>query len=102
MAADCFVAFVLEQLADVDRVACRPMFGGHGLYRGSEFFGIVFEGRLYLKTDHTTAPQFVRRGMKPFKPRERQTLRAYYEVPPDVLESRTELAAWAEAAATTK
>jgi len=91
--SDSFVAFVLEQLSGVEGLGCRAMFGGHGLYSGPTFFGIVSEGRLYLKTDGSTAPEYVRRGMRPFRPSDRQVLHTYYEVPPDVR------AGWADAAA---
>ena len=99
MAEDSFISFVLEQLTGLDGLGCRAMFGGHGLYRGGTFFGIVFDGRLYLKTDDSTAAKYVRLGMAPFRPNDRQTLRTYYEVPGDVLENRAELAGWADEAA---
>ena len=99
VAQDSFVAFVLDQLAGAEGLGCRAMFGGHGLYQGSTFFGILFEGRLYLKTDDATAPRYSGRGMQPFRPSDRQVLRSYYEVPADVLESRGELLRWAEEAA---
>jgi DNA transformation protein len=99
VARDSFVAFVLEQLAGLEGLGCRAMFGGHGLYRGPTFFGILFDGRLYLKADDATAPRYARRGMQPFRPSDRQVLRSYYEVPADVLEGRGELLRWAEEAA---
>ncbi len=37
--------------------------------------------------------------MKPFKPNARQTLKNYYEVPVDVLESADSLVEWAKTAA---
>ena len=98
MAKDTFVAFVLEQLAEVQGLECRAMFGAHGLYAGAAFFGIVSDGKLYLKTDDFTAANYTRLGMRPFRPNDRQVLKTYFEVPADVLESRTELCRWAEAA----
>ena len=98
MATDSFVAFVLEQLSDIDGLGCRAMFGGHGLYFGRTFFGILFGGRLYFKTDDTTVAAYTRRGMPMFRPNDRQLLKTYYEVPADVLEDRHELARWARAA----
>ena len=97
-AVDSFVAFVLEQLSDLRGLGCRAMFGGHGLYRGATFFGILYDGRLYLKTDETTSPDYERRGCRPFRPNDRQVLKSYYEVPADVLENRDELLRWAVAA----
>ena len=98
-AQDSFVAYVLDQLKEVEGLGCRAMFGGHGLYRGPTFFGIVFEGRLYLKTDDSTVGQYTRRGMRPFRPNDRQLLKTYYEVPADVLDDRRRLTEWAEVAA---
>lgn len=94
-----FREFVLDQLAGAGPVRCRAMFGGHGLYNGDVFFGIIHDGRLYLKTDGRTRPAFEERGMRPFRPGPKQTLRNYYEVPPEVLESRPLLTDWARAAA---
>jgi DNA transformation protein len=96
---DSFVSFVLEQLAAMEGLDCRPMFGGHGLYRGATFFGILHAGRLYLKTTEATRGGYARAGMQPFRPSDRQTLGSYYEVPADVLESRATLLAWADEAA---
>ncbi len=73
------------------------MFGGHGLYCGQIFFSIVYQGRLYLKTNETTARDFTGRDMKPFRPNERQTL-SYHEVPPDIFEDRVALLEWARRA----
>jgi DNA transformation protein len=94
-----FVAYVLDQLSEVEGLGCRAMFGGHGLYRGPTFFGIVFAGRLYFKTDEATVGEYTRRGMAPFHPNDRQVLKTYYEVPAYVLEGRATLTAWAAAAA---
>ncbi len=72
------------------------MFGGHGLYRGGTFFGIIFKGRLYFKTNNTTRTDYVERGMKSFRPNPGQTLKNYFEVPADILEEPDRLAAWAQ------
>jgi DNA transformation protein and related proteins len=96
----CFVGFVLGQLDRFDGLGCRAMFGGHGLFRGRTFFGIVSGDRLYLKTDGETVRDYVDRGMKPFHPGAAggEALGTYYEVPADVLGDRGRLAAWARAA----
>ena len=75
------------------------MFGGYGLYRGETFFGILFRGRLYFRTDEQSRAEYLERGMQPFQPNERMTLKSYYEVPADVVEDRDLLAMWAERAA---
>jgi len=91
---DTFRDYVLEQLREAGEVECRAMFGGHGLYQGDRFFGILHRGRFYLKTSPMTRKAFEEAGMKPFRPNARQTIRSYYEVPADVLESPPVLAQW--------
>jgi DNA transformation protein and related proteins len=98
MRDDSFRDFILDQLAGLDGVRCRSMFGGYGLYQGETFFGILHQDRLYFKTDDSTRPEYQRRGMQPFQPNDRQTLKSYYEVPAEVVENREELAAWARKA----
>lgn len=94
-----FLAFVLDQLGSSPGIESRAMFGGHGLYRAGTFFAIVYRGRLYFRTSAATQPEYRARGMKPFRPRARQSLTSYYEVPADVLEDPAEVARWAREAA---
>jgi DNA transformation protein and related proteins len=88
-----FIAYVLDQLDDPTAHA-RAMFGGHGLYRGERFFGIVHGGQLFLKVDDATRPEFEARGMGPFRPGPGTTMRGYFEVPPEVLEQAAEFRRW--------
>ena len=44
------------------------MFGGVGLYWRDVFFGIMARDALYLKVNDSNRREYVRRGMKPFKP----------------------------------
>ena len=98
MKSDSFRAFVMEQLEQAGDVSCRAMFGGYGLYRAGAFFGIIDKGRLYFKVSEASRAPYTRAGMAPFRPSAKQTLASFYEVPADVLESREELAAWAQTA----
>jgi DNA transformation protein len=91
--SDSFRDYVEEQLGP--GMTFRAMFGGHGIYRGDVFFGIVYKGRLYFKTGPLTRAEYVARGATPFKPNARQTLKSYYEVPADVLEDAETLRRWA-------
>ena len=93
-----FVTFVLEQLRDMEGLGCRAMFGGHGLYAGPTFFGILYGARLYLKTGEPTVAEYAIRGMGPFRAGATQVLKTYYEVPADVLENGERLREWAAAA----
>jgi len=96
---DGFKDFVLDQLEGLPGLAARPMFGGHGLYGGASFFGIIYGGRLYFRTDSQSATKYVEAGSEPFRPRAAQALARYYEVPADVLEDRDRLTDWAREAA---
>ena len=89
---------ILDRLAALGEVTSRPLFGGHGLYRGETIFGIAFRGRLYLKVDETSKGDYLTRGMGPFRLNERQTLKSYYEVPPEVLDDPEALISWAREA----
>jgi DNA transformation protein and related proteins len=97
---DDFAAFICEQLADLPDLKCRAMFGGHGLYAGDQFFGIVWRGGLYFKTSPETRGEYLAADMGWFQPNEKQALKNYYEVPARVIERRAELLAWARRAVT--
>jgi len=92
---DDFVEFICDQLTQLDAALYRPMFGGYGLYEGSVFFGIVYDGRLYFKTDDTTRVQYEEWGSAAFQPRAKQTLKNYFEVPAEAIEDAPRLNALA-------
>lgn len=93
-----FRDFIRDQLQELGEVEFRHMFGGYGLYRGDVFFGILYKGRLYFRTDDTSRQAYVDRGMQPFQPNMKQTLKNYYEIPPEIVEDREALVAWAREA----
>ena len=96
--SDEFLDYVIDRLP-LDGIHSRPMFGGHGLYYWGRFFGIVYNSELFFKTDDASRPRYESQGMEPFRPQEGQTLKTFYQVPAEVLESRLTLADWAEEAA---
>ncbi|MEE9499196.1 MAG: TfoX/Sxy family protein [Nitrospinaceae bacterium] len=98
MKQDSFKEFVLDQLAGMEPVTCRAMIGGFGLYHCDLLFGNLHKGRLYYKTNDQTRPVYEKYGMKPFRPSAKQTLKNYYEVPPEILEEGEALILWAEQA----
>jgi DNA transformation protein and related proteins len=95
-----FKDFVLDQLSELPGVRARAMFGGHGIYQGDRFFGILLGGKLYFKTDEHSRAEFEKRSMQPFiYEKARQTISIhYFEVPAEVLEDRNELVRWAQQA----
>lgn len=100
MSDQSFTDFVLDQLSALPELRARAMFGARGLYCGERFFGILDEGRLFFKVSDATRADYVGQGMEPFtyEQRGRTMTMSYYEVPPDVLENRVDLVAWAERA----
>jgi TfoX/Sxy family transcriptional regulator of competence genes len=95
-----FVTFVLDQLAGLDELTSRPMFGGVGLYSRGLFFGIIARGDvLYLRAGDQNRQEIAESGAKAFKPsaQRRGSLR-YFAVPLDILESPLDLTRWAHAA----
>jgi len=97
MSDDSFKEFVLDQLSALPELRARAMFGAHGLYSDGRFFAILDEGRLFFKTDAQSQVDYTTRGMGPFtyEMKGRVLSMGYHEVPPEVLENRTELAVWA-------
>jgi len=95
MSEESFTDFVLGQLHDFCQLRCQAMFGGHGLYNAGTFFGIIHDGRLYLRTNEHTRPRYEAAGMPSFHPNDRETLRHYYQVPPEVVADTRRLIEWA-------
>ena len=92
-----YLAYVLEQLADLGGVRSRRMFGGVGLYRDDRFFGLIDDQVLYFKVDDSNRADYLARGCEPFRPfkDKPEYSMSYFGVPPDVLEDGEELARWA-------
>jgi len=96
--SDEFRAFVLEQLADVDSVLARSMFGGVGLYSAGIFFGLLAANTLYLKVDDTNRDAYEAEGMAAFKPyADKPMTMSHYQIPARVLEDADELTKWVRA-----
>jgi len=92
-----FLAYALEQLAQLGEVSARRMFGGAGLYSDELFFALISADTLYLRVDDANRGEFTARGMQPFRPYadRPQLSMSYYEAPAEVLENAAELALWA-------
>src|SRR5688500_5075522 len=75
------------------------MYGGHGLYQGERFFGIISDGRLFLKVADRSRAEFVAHGMEPFRLNARMVSQNYYEAPASVVDDPELLAEWVRRAA---
>ncbi len=98
VATSAFATEVVSLLTELGEVRAKAMFGGHGLYCGLTFFGLIARDRLYFKVDDDSRGEFAARGMGPFSPAPRKTMKSYYEVPREVFESDEELVRWARRA----
>jgi DNA transformation protein len=95
-----FLDYMLEQLARVDSLRWRRMFGAVGLYSGDLFFGLIDDDTVYFKADPSTSAPYRARKMPRFMPLADSvdSDRGYFQVPADVLEDAEELLAWARPA----
>jgi len=82
-----YIDFLLEQFEPLGEIHARPMFGGHGMYCDGVFFALVANDAVFLKGDEVNRPDFVARGMRPFRPYEdRPDTMHYYEAPAEIFE----------------
>ncbi len=93
---DTFAEYIADSLRPLGGVTPRKMFGGCGVYRGGKFFAIIYKSRLYFKTDKNSRKRYLEQNMKPFKPNEKQMLKNYFELPPDIIDNPEKLLEWAE------
>jgi DNA transformation protein len=87
-------ATTIELLKPIGDVRSKSMFGGYGIFQEDVMFGIVdSEGRLYLRADPTTAPDFEAAGST------QHARMPYWEVPTSIRDDPDRLREWATTAA---
>ena len=90
---------ILERLSGlgVGLLGRGPCSGGHELYWRGTIFGIAHAGEeVYFKVDDRSKGRAIwPAAWGQFRPNERQTLKSYYEVPPEVLDDPEALLSWA-------
>jgi DNA transformation protein and related proteins len=93
---DEFAAYCAELLSVAGPVKRRRMFGGHGLYVNGLFVAIIAFGRLYLKADAATTPQFEAAGGERFvyEAQGKTAALNYWTVPEAAMESPPEMRPW--------
>jgi len=97
-----YLAWILEQLADVEQLVSRRMFGGIGLYSRELFFGLIDDDTLFFKTDASNAAEYQSRNMPRFMPPANRPPgpMGYHQVPAEIIEDPESLVAWARKAIT--
>ncbi len=95
-----FPASLAERLACFGPVKVRAMFGGHVVFYQGLMFGLVSEGRLFLKIDGSSKALFVDRGCDQFKYRKQDKWvgLSYFSAPPDMFDSSDLTLRWATVA----
>ena len=90
-----------DLFAPFGKIVVRRMFGGEGLYRDNVMFGLVFEERIYLKTNEEGRQTFIAEGCIPFVyPMKKGDITShnYYALPDRLYDDPDELAEWAHKA----
>ncbi len=83
-------------------VVLRRFFGGEGIYAGEIMIGMVFDDRIFFKTDETTRKAFLAERTEPFSFKKHSTgetvVTTWYAIPDRLYDEPEELAKWARAA----
>jgi DNA transformation protein and related proteins len=96
-----FIAHLLDLVEPVGGCTARRMFGGYGIFRDGQMFGLVADRELYLKVDDTNRPEFDALGLPPFSfemKDGRVSKMSYHRCPEAALDSSRAMITWAESA----
>jgi DNA transformation protein len=95
-----YVDYALELLAGLGPVRARAMMGGHIVHCAGVAVALVYDDRLYLKTDEETRGTFRAAGGEPFTYELRgKVVEMSYCTPPDAaLDGPEAMQPWAELA----
>lgn len=95
-----YVSYALELLSGLGPVRARAMMGGHMVFCGGAAVALVYDDRLYLKTDERTREAFRAGGGEPFTYELRgKTVEMSYCTPPDAaLDGPEAMEPWARLA----
>ena len=99
------IAFALDLLSGLGAVSARRMFGGVGLYAQGVMFGLIDDGRIYLKTDAPLEADLRAAGATSWMYAEARGPKAgvsqetsYLSLPEPAIDDPDEAAAWARRA----
>jgi DNA transformation protein len=100
MPSSSYVEYALELLAGIGPVRARAMMGGHIVHCGGVAVALVYDDRLYLKTDEETRETFRTAGGEPFtyELRGKVVEMSYCTPPAEALDGPEAMEQWAELA----
>ncbi|MBI3675503.1 MAG: TfoX/Sxy family protein [Proteobacteria bacterium] len=91
-----------DLFASFGPIALCRFFGGEGICVGEAMIGMVFDDRIYFKTDAQTRAAFIAEKCKPFTFVKRKSgetvVTGWYALPERLYDDPDELAAWARTA----
>jgi DNA transformation protein len=83
-------------------IALKRFFGGEGIYSGDIMIGMIFDERIYFKTDETTRKAFLAERTRPFTFKKHSTgetvVTTWFALPDRLYDDPDDLAHWARAA----
>jgi DNA transformation protein and related proteins len=95
------MAFACDLFSGMGPVTARRMFGGVGLYAGAVMFGLIDDGRIYLKTDHGLQRELAAAGAVSWIYTERKGPKAgipqptsYWSLPESAIDDAEEAMDW--------
>jgi DNA transformation protein len=102
IAAD-LIAQLDRKLAPLGHIATRRMFSGYAAYLDGTVFALILRGKLWLRVDDKTRPDFVKAGMQPFAYTQTKSgkviaVESYYQCPDLVLADAAKLRRWVKEA----
>jgi DNA transformation protein and related proteins len=95
-----FLEHLQELLAPMGGISLRAMFGGWAVYKDGVVFGLVAEGKFYLKMTDLNRARFQAAGLPPFtfETAKGKSTMSYGLAPESALERAPELLDWAQEA----
>lgn len=95
-----YLEYALELLSGLGSIRARAMMGGHIVHCGGVSVALVYDDRLYLKTDEETRETFRAAGGEPFtyELRGRVVEMSYCTPPEAALDGPEAMQPWAELA----
>ncbi|TGK05064.1 TfoX family protein [Leptospira semungkisensis] len=92
-----FLMHVQDRLKVCGPLTYKNMFGGFGVYSGSQIFAMVIKDHLYFRVGPSNQAEYESSGMAPFSysGKDGKIVRvSYWEVPEEILEDDEDLVFW--------
>ncbi|GJM29329.1 MAG: hypothetical protein DHS20C17_19640 [Cyclobacteriaceae bacterium] len=91
-----YLNYLKDQLSGFGEIEIKKMFGGLGFFKEGLMFGMVGNDSFRLKVDSTNEQDYISKGMTPYHSGSKKKGMPYWEVPADILDSKSELCLWAK------